>query len=138
MHHGYVLGIDAGGSKTHALIADLEGRVVGWGQSGPGNWEGVGLDGAAAAYAQAVDAALEVAGISRDALIAAGYALAGLDWESDHDRLTPVVTRLGVPGPFILVNDAFGALRAGSADGCGVVVIVGTGSTVAGRNRRGD
>jgi len=36
------------------------------------------------------------------------------------------------------VNDAFGALRAGSADGCGVVVIVGTGSTVAGRNRRGD
>lgn len=133
----YVVGIDAGGSKTHALIADLEGRVVGGGESGPGNWEGVGLDGAFDAYARAIDAALRMAGINRTDICAAGYALAGLDWESDVARLESVIRRLDLPGPYTLVNDAFGALRAGSTDGCGVAVIAGTGSTVAGRNRRG-
>jgi N-acetylglucosamine kinase-like BadF-type ATPase len=137
MSNRYLLGIDAGGSKTHALIADLNGRVVGGGESGPGNWEGGGLDGAFAAYAQAIDDALHTAGITRNDIIAAGYALAGLDWESDVVRLESVIARLDLPGPYTLVNDAFGALRAGSADGCGVVVIAGTGSTVAGRNRSG-
>ncbi len=131
------LGIDAGGSKTHALIVDAEGNVIGGGVSGPGNWEVVGLDGACYAYAQAIDAALRTAGVARDDLRAAGYALAGLDWESDVARLETVIARLGLPGPHLLVNDAFGALRAGSSDGCGVVVIAGTGSTIAGRNRRG-
>lgn len=137
MSSGYVLGIDAGGTKTHALIADRNGRVIGGGESGPGNWEGVGLDGAFAAYAQAIDAAMHTAGITRDDIIAAGYALAGLDWDSDVARLEAVIARLELPGPRTLVNDAFGALRAGSADGCGVVVIAGTGSTIAGRNRSG-
>ncbi|MCS6940213.1 MAG: BadF/BadG/BcrA/BcrD ATPase family protein [Roseiflexaceae bacterium] len=137
MNNGYLLGIDAGGTKTHALVADLNGRIISGGESGPGNWEGVGLDGAFAAYAQAIDDALRTAGITRSDIIAAGYALAGLDWESDAARLESVIARLELPGPYTLVNDAFGALRAGSADGCGVVVIAGTGSTVAGRNRSG-
>lgn len=133
----YYLGIDAGGTKTHALIADEHGRVVGGGQSGPGNWESIGLDGAYESYQRALDDALRAAGLARADLRAAGYALAGLDWQSDHGRLEPVVARLTVPGPRILVNDTFGALRAGSTSGCGVVVIAGTGSTIAGRNQHG-
>lgn len=48
-----------------------------------------------------------------------------------------MIARLELSVPYTLVNDAFGVLRAGSADGCGVVVIAGTGPTVAGRNRSG-
>ena len=33
----YFLGIDVGGSKTHALIADEQGRACGFGKAGPGN-----------------------------------------------------------------------------------------------------
>jgi N-acetylglucosamine kinase-like BadF-type ATPase len=47
-----------------------------------------------------------------------------------------VVERLGVGGPQVLVNDAFVALRAGAP--WGVVVIAGTGTTCAGRNRDGE
>jgi N-acetylglucosamine kinase-like BadF-type ATPase len=134
----YYLGIDAGGTKTHALIIDSKGRALGAGESGPGNWEGVGLDGACEAYAAATARALDRAGLRAGDLSGAGYALAGLDFPSDEDRLGPVVARLGVPGAQVLVNDAYGALRAGTRQGYGVVIIAGTGTTVGGISRRGE
>lgn len=133
----FYLGIDAGGTKTHALIADHQGQVLGFGKSGTGNWESVGLDGAYHAFATALHEALAGAGISAGRLSAAGYALAGLDWPSDQARLAAVVEQLQVPGPYTLVNDTIAALRAGSRNTCGIVVIAGTGSTIAGRNSRG-
>lgn len=134
----YYLGIDAGATKTHALVADEQGHVRGGGHTGPGNWEGVGLDGAYETYSAALNEALAGAGLRPADLAVGGYALAGLDFPSDEVRLRPVVERLGVPGPQVLVNDTYGALRAGTHDGVGVVVIAGTGTTVAGCNRRGE
>jgi N-acetylglucosamine kinase-like BadF-type ATPase len=132
------LGIDAGATKTHALVADEEGHVHACGLAGPGNWEGVGLEGAFQTYAAAMNQALACAGLAVSDVSAGGYALAGLDFPSDEVRLRPVAERLGVPGPQVLVNDTFGALRAGTHGGQGVVTIAGTGTTVAGCNRKGE
>ena len=132
------VGVDAGGTKTHALVADETGEVLGIGRAGTGNWEGVGLDGALAALRQAVGEALTAARTSPQEVTAAGYGLAGLDWPSDEARLRPLVEELGLSGPSVLVNDTFVALRAGAREPWGVVIVAGTGTTVAGRNRRGE
>ncbi|MGC8946929.1 MAG: BadF/BadG/BcrA/BcrD ATPase family protein [Anaerolineae bacterium] len=132
------VGVDAGGTKTHALVADESGEVLGVGRAGPGNWEGVGLDGARAALRQAVEEALAAARTLPQEVTAAAYGLAGLDWPSDESRLRPVVEELGLSGPAVLVNDTFVALRAGAREPWGVVIVAGTGTTVAGRNRRGE
>lgn len=133
----FFLGIDAGATKTHALVADQDGHVRGLGEAGPGNWEGVGLEGAYLAYAAAMEMALAEAGLQVSDLCAAGYGLAGMDWPSDEARLGAVLDRLGVPGPRLLVNDAYAALRAGTRAGYGVAAIAGTGTTVAGCTRQG-
>lgn len=133
-----VLGVDAGGTKTHAIVADGQGRVRGVGIGGTGNWESVGLEGALATYKDVLSQALSQAGVSVSQLAAGGYGLAGFDWPSDHDRLDPLLVRLGVPGPRVLVNDTDVALRAGAEDGVGVVIIAGTGTTVAGCNAQGE
>lgn len=135
---GYYLGIDAGNSKTHALIADSHGQAVGLYTAGPGNWENIGLEGARAVYQEALDGALAKAGLRRADLCAAGYGLAGYDFPSDDARLRPVVESLGVPGPCFLDNDSLIGLRAGTSKPYGVVCISGSGSTKAGRNRRGE
>ncbi len=134
----YYLGVDAGGTKTHALIADSTGRIHGAGRAGTGNWESVGLDGALHSLAQALDDALSSAGVRKADLCGAGYGLAGMDWPSDEPRLLPVLDQLEVPGPRVLVNDAYVALRAGSDAGYGIAVISGTGVTIAGHNRAGE
>jgi len=81
-----LLGVDVGGSKTHAVLADEHGRVLGVGLAGGGNWEGVGLDRARAAWAAAIAAALEQAGVTSAEISAGGFGLAGLDWPSDEAR----------------------------------------------------
>jgi len=133
-----VLGIDGGASKTHAVLVDEKGKVQGVGHAGSSNWESVGLDGAQAAFEQAVREAVANAGIARTDIAAAGYGLAGLDWPSDEDRLGPVIDTLGLSGPRQMVNDAFLPLRAGTANGVGLGAIAGTGTCVVGRNRAGE
>ena len=132
-----VLGVDGGGTKTHAVIAGSDGTVQGFATSGPANWEVVGLRGAGESLREAVGRALKAAGASVSDLAAAAFGLAGIDWDSDLPRMTAEVAELGLSGPVEVTNDSFIALRAGTADGIGVVVIAGTGAIAAGRSPDG-
>ena len=132
-----VLGVDGGGSKTHALVADEHGEVLGFASSGRSNWEDIGLEAAGAALAGAIGDALAAAGVAPGDLAASAFGLAGLDWDADRPVLGAVLDPLGLGGPRRLDNDSFIALRAGTGRPYGVVVIAGTGHVAAGRNRAG-
>jgi N-acetylglucosamine kinase-like BadF-type ATPase len=132
------LGVDGGGTKTDAVVCDTSGAVRGFGSSGRGNWEYDGIEVATASLGEAVELALADAGVTAARIDSAVFALAGLDWPLDVDRLTPVVGGLGLGGSVTLVNDAFAALRAGCRHQHGVVSVAGTGSVTAGRNRAGE
>jgi N-acetylglucosamine kinase-like BadF-type ATPase len=132
-----VLGIDGGGTKTHALLADPSGAVAGVGQDGPSNWETVGLEGAIRTLQAVLDQALADAGASVRGVAAATFGLGGIDWPSDVERLGPALAPLGLPVPAELVNDAFVALRAGTPRSWGVAVVAGTGTVAAGRDPSG-
>jgi N-acetylglucosamine kinase-like BadF-type ATPase len=131
-----VAGVDGGGTKTDAVVCDADGHVLGYARAGTGNWEIVGLDGALAAVTSALDGALAEAGLARGALAAVAFALAGVDWPSDVERLEPLLAPLG-GGPRAIVNDAFAAMRAGTRAPHGCVSVAGTGAVSAGRNREG-
>jgi N-acetylglucosamine kinase-like BadF-type ATPase len=132
-----VLGVDGGGSKTHALVADARGEVLGFASAGRSNWEDIGLEAAGAALVEAVGGALAAAGVAPSELTASAFGLAGLDWDSDRPMLGGLVDPLGLGGPRRLENDSFIALRAGTSRPSGVVVIAGTGHVAAGRNPAG-
>jgi N-acetylglucosamine kinase-like BadF-type ATPase len=61
---GYFLGVDAGGTKTHALITDETGMAIGFGQAGPGNWESVGYEGLTGNLLEAASQARKMAKIA--------------------------------------------------------------------------
>jgi N-acetylglucosamine kinase-like BadF-type ATPase len=131
-----VLGIDGGGTKTHALVADESGTVLGHATNGPSNWEAVGLRGAGDSLREAVHKVLAAADRPISDVSGSVFGLAGVDWPSDVPRLETVIEPLGLPGPCRILNDSAIALRAGTA-GPGVVIIAGTGMVVAGRDGDG-
>ena len=133
-----VLGVDGGGSKTLAVVSTLEGLVLGASVRAGSNWEEVGLPRAADTLDRVVSEALDAARIPRHQLTASVFGLAGVDWDSDQDRLGNVLTRLHLGGARLITNDAFVALRAGLSGVAGVVVVAGTGTVVAGRDPAGN
>ncbi len=131
---GYVLGVDAGNTKTIALVARTDGPIVGAGRGGCGDVYGEnGVDGALAAVAEAVESALGAAAVRRHDLTVGLFSMAGADWPEDVDFLLAAMGERGFGRTVRVVNDAIGALRAGSADGTGVVVACGTGIAIGAR-----
>jgi N-acetylglucosamine kinase-like BadF-type ATPase len=98
----------------------------------------VGLDGASAALGAALVTAADDAGIPLQQIEASVFGLGGVDWPSDLDRLEPIVADLGLSGRHLILNDTYVALRAGTDLPLGVVIVAGSGTTVAARNRRGE
>jgi len=128
-----ILGVDAGGTTTDAIVCTPDGAVIGAGSAGCGSWEEVGLEAAVAA----VLAATTAAGTTPERVHAAGLALAGVDWPGDEKVLSDALRAAGMPRRHVVVNDAFAALRAGSPDGVGVVSCAGTGCITAARSPDG-
>jgi len=131
----YFLGVDVGGSKTHALIADDTGRGVGFGSAGPGSWEAVGYDGLTAALHDVTAQALAMAGLTADRIAGAGMGLAGYDWPSQQRSHLNAILPLGLQAPVQIVNDATLGILAGAKDGWGVSVVSGTGCNCRGWSR---
>jgi N-acetylglucosamine kinase-like BadF-type ATPase len=133
-----VLGVDGGGTGSHAIVADHEGVVLGFGKSGPSNWEDIGIEAAAAALKSAVREAFADSGLEPGEIDASVFGLAGVDFPSDEAKMGGIPQALGITSQFKIVNDSFVALRAGANHPWGVVIIAGSGSVVAGRNPAGE
>jgi N-acetylglucosamine kinase-like BadF-type ATPase len=127
------LGIDIGATKSHALLADEQGRVLGFGHGGPGNYEMIGWEGLRATLQGITQAALAEAGLAADGVTAAGFGIAGYDWPGERDPHLEAIASLGLDCPCSLVNDTVIGLVAGAPEGWGVGVVAGTGCNCWGR-----
>jgi N-acetylglucosamine kinase-like BadF-type ATPase len=134
----YFLGADVGSTKTHVLIADETGRVLGLGEGGPGNPDNVGYEGLRRTLEIATRSALQQAGLAIDQITGAGFGVSGLDYPSQKAPTLQAIRSLGLCAPIEAVNDALIGLIAGATDGWGVAVVSGTGCNCWGwdRNRR--
>lgn len=130
-----ILGVDGGNTKSVALVAAADGRVVGAGRAGCGDIYTSTPERALAELDRAVGAALLSAGGQPEDIVSAAFSLAGADWPEDFEFLRlELARRLGHSAPLVVVNDAIGALWAGTPDGVGVSIACGTGSAIGARS----
>lgn len=135
----YLIGVDGGGSKTTALIAGLDGQVLGRGVSGSSNYHAVGLEAACEALDQALRAAFNSAGLNPDpnSVLAACFGLAGVDRPGDQAPFLEWAGSRWAGMHAVFVSDARLVLAAGTPDGWGIGIICGTGSIAYGRSPGG-
>ena len=114
----YFLGVDIGATKSHALIADDQGRAVSFGAQGPGNYEVVGWDGMQRTLQAVTEQALSSAGIAVGQLAGAGFGIAGYDWPGERAPHEEAIATLNA------------LARLTFFTGCGYLVERGMGVTV--------
>ncbi len=131
----YFLGADLGGTKTHIMIADETGRVIGFGGGGPGNHEGVGYGVVRESLQEASRQAFSSAGIAPDRITGAGFGIAGYDWPRQKEPHMNVINSLNLGGRLEMVNDTVLGILAGSPRRWGIAVVSGTGCNCWGWDR---
>lgn len=131
----FVLGIDAGGTKTVCLLADGAGTIIAEAR-GPG----ANLHAAGELAVEKVLHEVMESAIGDRQIIPAAVCLgiAGVDRDDEASTVRAIMRRLGHRSHAVVVNDALIALVAGAGDAPGVVIIAGTGSIAYGRNREGE
>jgi N-acetylglucosamine kinase-like BadF-type ATPase len=134
-----LLGVDGGNTKTHALVTDAAGTVLGTGDGGTADIHNASSpELALVEIVHAGREAIERAGAEAGDVAAAGFSLAGADYPEDFELLRRELrNRLLLEHDPVVVNDAVGALRCGTPDSVGVAAVLGTYCAVAGRNADG-
>jgi N-acetylglucosamine kinase-like BadF-type ATPase len=129
------VGIDAGGTKTIALVGQPGDVVLGRGEAGPANPQAVGFDAAATAIQHATRAALAAAGLDSGQVMIARLAagVAGAGRVADRARLGPLVAeRLDLPKSSVQIFHDPALLLPTSGLASGVALVAGTGSSAFG------
>jgi len=131
----YILGVDGGGTKTLALLGDLDGNMLARGVGGPSNYNAVGFDAACSA----IDSAISMTRKDYPGEISAlCLGLAGVGRNEDIEMFQNWATRNYPKAVVKVCSDAEILLMAGAPSGPAVALICGTGSIVYGRTVTGE
>ncbi|MCP3961600.1 MAG: hypothetical protein GY719_27485 [bacterium] len=123
----YVVGIDAGGTKTVALLADESGEVCAEARGEGANLQVQGELGVEKVLWKVIED-LEIP----RRVDAVCLGIAGVDRPGERRVIRSVLRRLGLRREVRIENDAFIALVAGAERPYGIVVVAGTGSVALG------
>lgn len=133
----YFLGVDGGGTRTTAWVADESGRIRARSQAGPSNPLKVGFE---AAQQEMLRAITRVAHLTHRKTVTFDVVCAGLAGVDRPHVYRPMLAwlRRAVPARLhLLTTDAAIALHAGVGASPGVLVISGTGSIACARDAQG-
>lgn len=132
----HLIGVDGGGTKTLAILADLEGRVLGRGLSSASNFNAVGFEAACSSITAAIADARED---QPGELVALCLGLAGAGRQEDQDQFRAWVEKTFPKTRIQVTSDAEILLAAFEPYGEAVMGLVcGTGSGVYGRTAGGE
>jgi N-acetylglucosamine kinase-like BadF-type ATPase len=135
----YILGIDGGGTKTHAAIVDQSGRLCGAGRAGPSNYDDVGVAAARENMLRSVEQARAQAHLGAMPFDAVFLGMAGVVSPTDRAAIRQIARDLDLASADrIGVDHDCRAALAGALSGrAGIILIAGTGSSCFGVNRAG-
>ena len=137
VRNGCVIGLDAGGTKVNAAVADMDGKVLGGGTAGPCNIAAMTAADAFKSARAACLAALVSAGKLPEDVVAVCAGVAGVSFVDRRVEFTAMMQDL-FHDARVEVEPDYAIAFSGATGGMpGVVIIAGTGSVAYGEDARG-
>jgi N-acetylglucosamine kinase-like BadF-type ATPase len=124
----HVIGIDAGGTATRAVLLDETGRCLGYGRAGAGNPTSAGTDLATSNQVVATLAAIGTSGITPDLVL---LTLAGGLGREHGPTVSQALAVAGVHVDVQVAGDVMSAYFSATAVPTGYLVLSGTGAISA-------
>ncbi len=132
----YVIGIDGGGMKTEAVVASIEGEILGVGLGGTSNINIASKNEVAESLRNAITKAIEMSKVKGKALIGV-LGVAGTERKKCKEIIREIAYEIDFADRIIVTSDATIALFSATGMKPGIIIISGTGSIALGINNRG-
>jgi glucosamine kinase len=132
-----VVGVDGGGTRTRATVADERGTPIASVEGGPSAVRPGEAERSATVIASVVADALRAAGSSHPAPSVLWVGVAGVGREPERQALWQALVDREIADDVVVHADATIALDDAFGDGPGILLIAGTGSVAYGRGPTG-
>ncbi len=129
-HDLTVIGLDAGGTSTRAVLVDSGAHCLGYGIGGRGNPTSAGPERAADGVMDAIEKSLHGSGKSLPDVAVITASMAGKRARNDETWLTDRLEQAGFRGRLTFESDLLAAYYSGSAEPFGYALVSGTGACV--------
>ncbi len=130
----YIIGIDGGGTKTKAILANERGEVLGEKEIGQSNYQIIGRENFRKLIIGLIDDLIKGSRIEKGKISKVSLGLAGVGREGEKKDVHSILKDVGFDS--IVENDAVIALVGALGGKPGVVIISGTGSIALGKNEK--
>lgn len=124
----YVIGVDGGGTKTVAALADLRGKILRISKTGPSNLRNVGLKEAISNISEAISKVMR--GFKKNEILSIVIGLAAIEEEfkSEKEKIKKEISKkTNFKGKIEIISDQLVAFKSGTDERDGLVLISGTG-----------
>lgn len=130
-HDMRMLGLDAGGTSTRAVLTTAQGECLGYGVGGRGNPISAGPERAADGVLEAVRGAISSSGAPLGDITVITAAMAGQRASGPGaDRLRERLAAAGFTGRLVFESDLLATYFSGTAEEFGYAIVSGTGACV--------
>jgi len=130
---GYVVGVDGGGTKTIAALADSKGKIIKTAESGPSSPRNIGIEKATTNVSMAIRGVLKkrvkiIFTFIGLPCVAEEFVTKKKEIKESFKRKLPIIFR----GKVEIGSDQDVAFRSGTDKKTGILIIAGTGSVIRG------
>lgn len=138
----YFIGMDGGGTKTHAVITDVHGKILAEHIAGPSNFQIIGVEKAAETILALIQMCCDSVECTAKQIAAVVCGLTGAGRIGDQKRMASGLRQYArsknMPLKKIIIeSDARTALEGAFNGGAGIILIAGTGSIAFGKDGKG-
>lgn len=138
----YYIGIDGGGTKTHAVIANANGVVLDEHFAGPTNFQIIGESQSAEIILELIESCCESVSCKPSAIASVVAGITGAGRIEEQQRIVKAVSQYAKQKKirlekFIVESDARIALEGAFKGEPGIILIAGTGSIAFGKDAKG-
>ncbi|MGO2683662.1 MAG: N-acetylglucosamine kinase [Microbacterium sp.] len=129
-HDTLMMGVDAGGTSTRAVLMSTSGACIGYGVGGRGNPLSAGVDAAAEGVLDAIAQALVPSGRALADVSVISAAMAGQNSvDAEGGWLLDLLVTEGFAGRLTFESDLLATYSSGAVEPFGYAVVAGTGAS---------
>lgn len=131
MNMKYIIGLDQGGTKTVAVVSDLQGHLLSAGYADGSLHSSNGMAHSMERATEAIGEALKRANAESADVLCLHSGMTGADFPYEYELLREaLIAATGIPDVRV-ENDCIIAYRAGTSSATGAVLCIGTGTNAA-------